>query len=120
MSRALFVITSLVVVTLLFAIAAWHLEPSVKVQDVDAPPFHKVELPPASDSFAVMESHLHRFAGAQWLRQLEPNQGGALWIALVVLAAVGLDARRRSPRNRDLLLAQIVGHRAALRCVQTH
>jgi hypothetical protein len=109
MSRALFVIASLVVVTLLLAIAAWHFEPIVTVQDVDAPPFRKVELPPASDSFAVMESHLHRFAGAQWLRQLEPNQGGALWIGLIVLAAVGLDARRGSPRNRDLLLVQIVG-----------
>jgi len=107
--RAVYLGASLVVITVLLAIGAAHFEQSTIVQDVNAPPFRRVELPPAGESLAHMEGHLHRPSGAQWLHQIVPNQGGALWIAAIVLVVAGADGRRWSPRTRDLILAQAVG-----------
>jgi hypothetical protein len=108
-NRVIYLATSLVVLTFLFAIAAAHFEESAIVQDVNAPAFHKLELPSAGESLAAMEGHLHRPSGAQWLREMMPNQGGALWIALVVFAVAGMDGSGWSARTRDLLLIQVAG-----------
>ena len=100
---------SLVLATLVFAIAAQHFEPRQFVYDIATPPFDRIALPSPLQAVEAMESHLHRMAGQGWVRQLAPNQGGALWIAILVLVVAGLDRQPWSARTRDLLLMQVVG-----------
>src|SRR6187401_1418013 len=89
---------SLVCVTFLLAIAAQHYEPRQLVYDIATPPFDRIELSSPRQAAEAMEAHLHRVAGLSWLRQLVPNQGGALWIGLLVVVVAGLDREPRSSR----------------------
>jgi hypothetical protein len=101
------VAASLAATAILFAAVASHLEVRTFIHDISTPVFKKVDLPALPVALDAMEQHLHRVSGHQWLRQLAPNQGGALWLSLLVLIIVGLDARGWSARTRDLLLTQV-------------
>ena len=95
------------VLTTALAVGVAHLDRPLLVHDIATPPFVAAPRPPLAESFTVIEAHLHRPAGRQWLRELAPNQGGALWIALlVVIAVAGFDSGL-TPRVRDLLVAQL-------------
>jgi hypothetical protein len=100
------VAASLAAVAILFAVVASHFEVPRFVGDISSPVFKPVALPDIPTAFDAMEQHLHRVAGQQWLRQLTPNQGGALWLSLLIVLLVGLDANGWSARTRDLLLLQ--------------
>lgn len=97
------------VLTIVLAVAAAHFEVHELVYDISTPAFETAARPPLRDSLAAFETHLHRPNGHEWFRQLAPNQGGALWIGLLVtVAACGLGSRRGvSPRLRDLLFIQL-------------
>jgi hypothetical protein len=108
-SRAIYLAASLVVLTVVLAVFAAHFEAAGIVRGVDTPPFHEIDLPGPVASFEAMEAHLHRGSGSEWLREIVPNQGGALWIGAIVLAVAAFDTRRWTARNTDLVLIQLAG-----------
>ena len=100
------VAASLAAAAIVLAAVAAHFEVPRFVGDISSPVFKPVELPEVPAALGAMEQHLHRVSGHQWLQQLTPNQGGALWLSLLIVLFVGLDANGWSARTRDLLLLQ--------------
>ncbi len=106
-TRHIWVVVGLVLLTMALALGAAHYELSGPVIDIATPPFAVSARPPLRDSLTAIDGHLHRVAGHQWIRQLAPNQGGALWIAVCVVLVVAGANLVRSGLARDLWLAQL-------------
>ena len=67
-------------------------------------------LKPAGETLAQVWADLKGRTGTAFLQRVLPTQSGALWIALIVALAVGLDtAALRNPRNLDLIALLVIG-----------
>jgi len=105
---------SLAVLAIIAAIGVWsgRTSPSRELlREVYSPTFPDVP-PHASipDTIAQLRSDLASRAGQSFLSRLLPDQGGILWITIIVALAVGFDFRRLvSSRNIDLLLMVALG-----------
>jgi hypothetical protein len=65
---------------------------------------------PVTDMIAGLRDHLRSDRGQSFLREWLPNQGGALWLALVVTLAIAFNFKRPGdPRNVALLAMQALG-----------
>ncbi|MDP2390364.1 MAG: hypothetical protein Q8N52_08575, partial [Acidobacteriota bacterium] len=82
----------------------------VPLTEVYTPPFSEVEFASAGESLRALDTRLQGDDRLSRLRQVLPDQAGALWIGLLVLLIVGFDyARPWSARNIDLLIVQVIG-----------
>jgi hypothetical protein len=68
------------------------------------------EMLPAGELIAGVRERLRSERGQSFLRAWVPNQGGTLWLALIVMLAVAFNfTRPRDPRNVALLAMQAFG-----------
>lgn len=103
-------VTLAVTVLVAIAAAAWisgrGLQQRDLLREVYSPTFADVP-PPASiaDTVSALSKDLASRGGRDFLARLLPDQGGVLWISVIVALAVGFDFRRiASRRNLDLIL----------------
>src|SRR5262245_25680746 len=105
---------SIVVLVCIVAVCLWAgRRPHERelLREVYSPSFEQVP-PMASiaDTIAELRWDLSTRNGQRFIARLLPEQGGVLWITLIVALAVGFDfSRRRSGRNLDLILALLLG-----------
>jgi hypothetical protein len=81
------------------------------LREVYAPTFEQVP-PMASlaETIAELRWDVSTRAGQSFLSRLAPDQGGVLWIALLVALAIAFEfSERRSGRNVDLMLMLFLG-----------
>jgi len=82
----------------------------VPLTEVYSPSFSHVEFAPPGASLRALDDRLKADASLSTIRHVLPDQAGVLWIALLVLLAVGFDyGRPWSLRNVDLLIAHAIG-----------
>jgi hypothetical protein len=81
------------------------------LREVYTPHFAPVPIRPSGSTlFWTLNNRLHTNEGIEFLRRWLPSQGGTLWLSLIVVFAVGLNADRlRHPRHIDLLAMQALG-----------
>jgi hypothetical protein len=81
------------------------------LREVYTPRFAPVpERPPAADLFFALRNRLRTPEGDAFVRRWLPSQGGTLWLAFLVMLAVGFNtARPTHARNVDLLAMQALG-----------
>jgi hypothetical protein len=105
---------SVAVLAVIAAIGIWsgRQSPSRELlREVYSPTFPDVP-PRASigDTIAQLRADLASPTGQSFLSRVLPDQGGILWLTLIVALAVGFDFRRPlSSRNIDLLLMVVLG-----------
>jgi hypothetical protein len=81
------------------------------LRQVYTPRFDPIpQMLPVTDLIAGLREHLRSERGQAFLRGWLPNQGGALWLALLVMLAIGFNFKRlNDPRNVALVAMQALG-----------
>lgn len=105
------IVLAIAVITALAALAgARYHNRIVPLTEVYMPSFSEVEFASAGESVRALDTRLQADERLSRLRQVLPDQAGALWLGLLVLLIVGFDyARPWSARNIDLLIVQAIG-----------
>src|SRR5436190_3236788 len=105
------VVGAIVVGVALVGIALTERTHPERLTEVYTPTFPQVPAaPPLTVTLSRLWNDLQTPAGQALLRRMLPNQGGVLWLALIVALLVGFDwDRLDNPRNVDLIAMQAIG-----------
>jgi hypothetical protein len=108
------IVLSLAVLVCIAAVCVWSGRgPRTRelLREVYSPTFDTVPpMAPLGETIAELRWDLASQAGQRFLARLLPDQGGTLWIAVLVALAVAFDfSGRRTGRNVDLVLMLALG-----------
>jgi hypothetical protein len=110
-ARLLAILVAIVVAAALVGIALTQIAPPQHLTEVYTPGFpHVPPAPPLKIELRHLWSDLKTPQGQAFLQRMLPNQGGVLWLSLVVALLVAFDwAQLDNPRNVDLIAMQAIG-----------